>query len=209
MWCATCAGWAPQWSAPPYRTPRTWLCPGPAPTRSIRSGRERLHVAHGDLDVGAAGSGVGHGLARPGPQDGAAERGLRTVNGQVGGSGDLPGPEQEGLGVVGVVVEVDGDHSAGCHGTGGRAVAHSGVTQQVLQVPDPRLLLALLLLGGMVAAVFPQVAFLPAGVDLRRDDRPVGDQLVELGLEAVVSLLGEPDGRLAICGHGQSPPLTA
>src|SRR5690606_41757030 len=62
---------------------------------------------------------------------------------------------------------------------------------------------------GVRATVAPLVAFLPPGVDLRCDDRAVGDQLIELGPETVVPLLGQPDGRLAICGHGRSPPSTA
>src|SRR5690606_5822493 len=107
------------------------------------------------------------------------------------------------------VVEVDRDHSARSHHPGGRTIAHPGTPQQVLQMPDARLLLTLLLLCGVVAAVLPQVPLFAAGVDLRGDDRAVGDQLVELGSEAVVALLGEPDGRLAVGGHGQSPPLTA
>jgi hypothetical protein len=66
-------------------------------------------------------------------------------------------------------------------------------------------LLALLLPGGVVAAVLPEVTLLAARVDLRGDDRAVCDPLVELGLQPVVSLLGEPGLRLLRTGHGRSP----
>jgi hypothetical protein len=59
------------------------------------------------------------------------------------------------------------------------------------------LLFALLLAGGVVAAVLPQVAFLAASIDLRSDRGARGDQLVELGLQPVVSVLRKPSlGRL-------------
>jgi hypothetical protein len=38
----------------------------------------------------------------------------------------------------------------------------------------------------VVSAVLAQVAFLAAVVDLCGDDRTIGDQLVELGLESVM-----------------------
>ena len=75
-----------------------------------------------------------------------------------------------------------------------RRLADLGGAQQLLQVADARLLLALLLAGGVVAAVLPEVALLAAGVDLGGDDRAVGDQLVELGLQPVVRVLGQPGG---------------
>src|SRR4029077_19805774 len=51
----------------------------------------------------------------------------------------------------------------------------------------------------VVAAVLAQVALLAAVVDLRSDDRSIGDQLIELGIQAVVCLLGQP-GDLGV-GH--------
>jgi hypothetical protein len=53
-------------------------------------------------------------------------------------------------------------------------------------------LLALLVTGGVVAPVLAQVALFPAVVDLGCDDRSIGDQLIELGIQAVVRLLGQP-----------------
>jgi hypothetical protein len=138
-----------------------------------------------------------------GAEDGLAERGLRTVDGEVGRGGDLPRPQQERLGVVRVVVEVDRDDRARPDLVAGRRLADPGAAQQFVQVADARLLLALLLLGGVVAAVLPQVALFAPSVDLRGDRRSVGDELLELGLQTVVRVLGEPGGgRLAVgAGH--------
>ena len=67
----------------------------------------------------------------------------------------------------------------------GRAHQGEGVLQDVLQKDDPRLDLALLVLGRVVAAVLPQVAFLPGRLDLLRDlDAARPGQVVELGLGA-------------------------
>ena len=80
--------------------------------------------------------------------------------------------------------------SPGSHRVGGGRVADLGLTQEFLQVEDPALLLALLLAGGVVAAVLAEVTLLTAGVDLGGNGRPGCDQLVELGLQPVVSVLG-------------------
>jgi hypothetical protein len=58
--------------------------------------------------------------------------------------------------------------------------------EQVLQLADAGLLLALLVAGGVVPAVLAQVTLLAAIVDFRGDDRTIRDQLVEFGLESVM-----------------------
>ena len=68
-----------------------------------------------------------------------------------------------------------------------------GLAQQVGQLADAGLLLALLVLGRVVAAVLLEVALFAAGVDLRGHRRAAGHQLVELGLQPVVGFLGQPD----------------
>ena len=99
----------------------------------------------------------------------------------------LAGGDQERLGVGLVAVVVDLDHRTRQRHAGllGR-FADLRVVEQVLQLADAGLLLALLLAGGVVSAVLAQVAFLAAVVDFRRDDRTIRDQLVELGLESVM-----------------------
>src|SRR5690606_11577142 len=67
-------------------------------------------------------------------------------------------------------------------------------------MPDSGFLLPLLLPGGVVATVLLQVALFTAGIDFGGDDRTIRDQLVELVLEPVVGILGQP-GHLAIA-HG-------
>ncbi len=67
--------------------------------------------------------------------------------------------------------------------------------QQLLEVPDARLRLALLLAGRVISTVLAEIALFAAGVDLGRDHRPVRDMGVELGLESVVGFLGQPGGR--------------
>ena len=67
-----------------------------------------------------------------------------------------------------VAGQVDGDDHAGrdacrrCR----RGLADLRVLEQLGQLADPRLLLALLLLGGVVAAVLAQVALLAGRLDL-------------------------------------------
>src|SRR5690606_18296962 len=53
-------------------------------------------------------------------------------------------------------------------------------------------LLALFLTRGVVSTVLLEVAFFATLVDLRGDDRTVGDERVELALEPVVRFLGQP-----------------
>src|SRR5699024_1528392 len=68
-------------------------------------------------------------------------------------------------------------------------------------MPDTGFLLPLFLTGGVVATVLLDVALFPAVVDLRGDDRTILVGLVELVLEPVVGILGDPC-RLGIAdGH--------
>ena len=70
-----------------------------------------------------------------------------------------------------------------------------------------RLHLALLVLGGVVAAVLLQVALVPGGLDLLRDLYTPGPrEVVQLRLQPVMGLLGEPGDVLACLGHGYSLP---
>jgi hypothetical protein len=76
----------------------------------------------------------------------------------------------------------------------------------VHELEDAALSLALLLLGGVVAAVFAQVAFVSGGLDfLGNLDAPCPREVVQLRLEPVIRLLGEPgDGVIAGFGHENS-----
>lgn len=101
--------------------------------------------------------------------------------------GLLTGADQECLGVVLVTVVIDLHH-----GPGQRdarllgCLADLGVVEQLLQLTDARLFLALLLSGGVVTAVLAEVALLATVVDLGGDDGAVGNQLVQLRLQPVV-----------------------
>jgi hypothetical protein len=76
-------------------------------------------------------------------------------------------------------------------------LAHGRVAQQLGELADAGLDLALLVLGGVVAAVLLQVALFASGLDLLRD---VGArraaELLELRRQAVVGLLRQPRGFL-------------
>src|SRR6266516_1793793 len=196
-WRWTCP-WKPVARSSPAGWSRCWAAPA---TRCGPGGStlERRETDHGDLDVGAARRDVGDRVAGAGTQDGPAQRGLGAVDGQVGGGRDLPRAEQERLGVVLVVVEVDGHDRARGHRVGLGCLAHVRPAQQLLQVADPPLLLALLLAGGVVTAVLPQVTLFASGVDLRGDHGPMRDELVEFGLQPVVRVLGQP--RPLAIGH--------
>ncbi|CFE43634.1 Uncharacterised protein [Mycobacterium tuberculosis] len=65
-------------------------------------------------------------------------------------------------------------------------LANLCVAEQVLQLANAGLLLALLLAGGVVSAVLAQVAFFAAVVDFGGDDRAIRNQLVELCFESVM-----------------------
>ncbi len=77
----------------------------------------------------------------------------------------------------------------------------------MLELADAALDLALLVLGGVVAAVLLQVAFVSSGFDLLRDLYTSGaGQVVKLRLQPVMCFLGEPGDILACLGHGYSLP---
>jgi hypothetical protein len=84
-----------------------------------------------------------------------AHRRFRAIDRQIGCRRDLARTEQELLGVVLVVVEVDRDDRAGGDRIGPRRLADLGGAQELLQVADAALLLALLLAGGVISAVLP------------------------------------------------------
>ena len=118
----------------------------------------------------------------------------------LGGVLHLAGAEQEGLGlVVGVADELVGDLHAGLDdAVVGRGLADLGALEHVLELADPALVLALLLAGGVVAAVLLEVALVAGGADPGDDllpDRAL--EVLQLGVELVVGLLGQPDGALA------------
>src|SRR5229473_1918849 len=149
---------------------------------------------------------VGGGLADLLSRDGAAQRGAGGIHVD-GGAAFLAGREQEGDLVL-VTGEPDRHgHARPDHALSPWRLADPGVLQDVLDLPDARLLLALLLLGRVVAAVLPQVALVSGGLDLLRDLHTRGaGQIVELRLESVMRLLGEPGDILARLGHGYSLP---
>ena len=75
--------------------------------------------------------------------------------------------------------------------------------EQLLELADPGLALALLVLGGVVAAVLLEVAFLAGCLDPADDLGPaVTGEVVQLVLEPVVGLLGQPGDAFAGLGHG-------
>src|SRR5947207_9847619 len=80
-------------------------------------------------------------------------------------------------------------HARADHAVGAGRAADARVLQYVLQDDDPRLDLALLVLGRVVPAVLAQVAFFPGRLDLLRDiDAPRSGEVVKFGLEPVVRL---------------------
>ncbi len=86
-----------------------------------------------------------------------------------------------------------------------RRLADLGATQHVLQLADPGFLLTLLLAGGVVPAVLPEIALVARGGDLRGDLGATRTrQLVQLGLQLVVGLLGQPDDLLHVLRHRTS-----
>ena len=67
-----------------------------------------------------------------------------------------------------------------------------GVLEQVLELADPALHVALLVLGGVVVAVLGEVAHLAGAFDLVGDlDAAAGGEIVELGLQPVECRAGQ------------------
>ena len=118
----------------------------------------------------AVGGHVGDGVAAACAVDGRAERGLRGVDGQALRL-DLAGAEQERLDLVVVVADelVGDDHAGLDDAVVGRGLADLRAAEHVLELADPGLLLALLVLGGVVAAVLLEVALVARGADLLDD----------------------------------------
>ena len=83
--------------------------------------------------------------------------------------------------------------------SGGGRCADLGVAQQLVQLADPRLHLALLVLGRVIAAVLLEVALGAGRGDPRRDlGTTLAGEVQELGIQAVVGVLGQPRlGRVA------------
>ena len=125
-------------------------------------------------------------------------RGL-AVDVELGADGDLAVAEQEDLFAAGDDRRDDG---AGLDDAGAlRSLAHRGGLEQVLERADAGLLLALLVLGGVVAAVLLEVALFARGLDALGDLLAAGRrEVLELGGEAVVGILGE-EGHGGIAGH--------
>src|SRR6266567_5002587 len=118
----------------------------------------------------------------------------------------LAGREQERHLVL-VALEPDRHRHAGTdHAIRPRRLPDARVVQDVLQLVDAGLLLALLLLRRVVTAVLAQVTLVPGRLDLLGDLDAAGPgEVVQLRLEPVVRLLGKPgDGVIAGLGHGYS-----
>ena len=107
--------------------------------------------------------------------------------------GDLARPEQERL-VVFVAVVAVGDHLARRDGlVVGRRLC-GGTAEHLLELADARLVGALLVLGGVVAAVLLQVSLVAGSADPLDDLGPLRPaSVLELGVEPVEGLLGQPD----------------
>src|SRR5262249_1535577 len=148
------------------------------------------------LDLGAHVRGRPEELPRVGPalrpragglladllaHDGGAERRLGRVDVDRRAA-LLTGGQQERPLVV-VLDEPDRDrHARPDHAVGPRRPADAGVLQDVLERDDPRLDLALLVLGRVVPAVLAQVPFLAGRLDLLRDiDAPRSRKVAKCG----------------------------
>jgi class 3 adenylate cyclase len=132
----------------------------------------RPHVRDGlqDLDGGGAAvrQRVGGPLAHLLAHDRGAQRGTRGVD--VDRRPALfAGGEQERHLVL-VLDEPDGHrHARADHPVGARRAADPGVLEDVLERDDPRLDLALLVLGRVITAVLTQIPLLAGRLDLLRD----------------------------------------
>src|SRR6478752_5336417 len=175
------------------------------------SAREGDRVHDDDLELLAVGRLVADGVALGRAEDRGAERGLRRVDleAAAGGILHLTGAEQERLDVVvGVADELVGDLHAGLDdAVVGRGLADLGAVEHVLELPDPALELALLLAGGVVAAVLLEVALVTGRADPGDDVLADGTlEVLELVGELVERVLGEPDLALCCClRHGVTP----
>ena len=89
--------------------------------------------------------------------------------------------------VVTLVAEFD--ETAGLDDVAGRALEHHRGLQHRFDLPDPRLVVALLVLGGVIVGVLADVAVLARSFDPERD-------LATLCCGALVQLLAQPLVRL-------------
>src|SRR5215467_10105800 len=176
------------------------------PRRDLRS-LARLHAHVGDrlenLDRGAAAvrQRVGRGLPDLLAVDRAAQRRLGRVHVDRRAALLAGGEQERDLVLVSGEADRDG-HARAYDPVGAGRLADPRVVQDVHDLEDPALPLALLFLGGVVAAVLPQVALVPGGLDSLGDLRaPFAREVVQLRLEPVIRLLGEP-GDAVITGFG-------
>src|SRR6185312_9395575 len=170
-----------------------------APEKALRVG---LGLEQLDRDRLAVGQLVGGRLADLAAVDRRAQRGLRRVHLELR-PGLLARTQQELQRVLVVTVERDRDHHAGRGRPGlARGRADLRVLEQLAQLEGAGVHLALLLLGRVVAAVLPQVAFLAGGLDLLSDLDAVRTlEILQLGLQTVVRILGKPGDVIAGLGH--------
>ena len=100
-------------------------------------------------------------------------------------------PDEVALGGRLVVALVDdGDDAAGTDDAVARRGDDLGVLEQVLELADAALHVALLVLGGVVVAVLGQVAELAGSFDLAGDlDATTCREVLELGLQPIEGML--------------------
>src|SRR5699024_5066113 len=195
-----------------YTTDRT---PAPAAagrggpsSRAVRAGCGSGLVGRGLEDLDREGLPVGgrviDGVADLRAVDRGAQRRLRGVHlERVVAVGDLAVAQQEGALLAG-----HGDlhdHAGLDDAVVLRGLADHGVLQESLEVRDAGLHLALLLTGGVVAAVLLEVPFVASRGDALGDlgaSRAL--ELLELLGQAVVRVLGEP-GAIRLAAHGFTP----
>src|SRR3954452_23897941 len=186
MWCTSArrrACSSTRWrcscsSRPAARSTRAGCCttwPTAATwSRSKKNGSAGVRHRVDDLDLQllAVGCLVGDRLALGVPDDRVSQRALRRVHlDALGGVLHLAGTEQERLRLVVIVAgELVGHlHAGPDHTVVGGRLAHLGAVHHVLELTDPALGLALLLAGGVVAAVLAEVALLASGADAGDD----------------------------------------
>src|SRR5699024_11030809 len=134
--------------------------------------------------------------------DGGSEWALLAIHVEVGATGDLATAEEE---LLFVAENCGRDDGAGLH----RAVRlwrvpDLGILQHRRELPDPRFLLALLVLRGVVPAVLAQVTFFAGRFDALGDLFATnGREVFELGREPIVGFLRE-EGRVLL-RHDDSP----
>src|SRR5699024_5202900 len=118
---------------------------------------------------------------------------------EVGVSGSFTRSEEEGEAAP--VQWAGSDYAGFDDAFSGRGLAHFGATEQVVELVNPGFLLGLFLTGRVVTTVLLEVALFAGGLDLVGDLGPSHiDEVVVLGLQAVIGILRQPRG----FGHGSS-----